>query len=63
MIAVVDHPSERAIEERPAAAAGLLRRLVQRDLPTPLREPYRRGEPGEASPDHVDDGHRSQSSP
>ena len=32
-------------------------------LGAPHATPYRRGEPGKASPDHVDDGHRSQSSP
>ena len=63
MVAVVDHPAERAIEERPAAAAGLIGRLVQRDPAAPPHEPDRGGEPGEPSPDHVDDGHRAQSSP
>ena len=63
MIAVVDHASERAVEERSTAAAGLLRGFVQRDLLPPLGEPHRRGEPGEPGPDHVDRGHRAQSRP
>jgi hypothetical protein len=63
MIAVVDHPPERAIEERPAAAARLIGGLVQRDRPALAHEPHRGGEPGQPGPHHVDDRHRAQSRP
>ena len=56
VVAVVDDHAERRIEIGAAAPAGLARRLVDDDVPSPVGEAHRGGKPGEASPDDVDDG-------
>ncbi len=63
MIAVVDDPAERAIEVRAAAAACLLRRLVERHLPALPGQPDGGGETGEAGAHDVDQRHGDQRRP
>ena len=63
VIAVVDHPPERTVEERTAASTGLIGGFVQRDAPALAHEPYGGSQSREPGPDHMDDRHRAQSSP
>ena len=54
MIAVVDREIGRGVEIGTAAAAGLLRRLVDVHLVTGIRQPHGRGKAGNAGADDVD---------
>ena len=54
VIAVVDPAAELGIDVGAAAAAGILRRLVQPHMRALLGEADRRGQPGEAGADHMD---------
>ncbi len=63
MVAIVDPAAKLGIEKRPAAAAGMLAGLVERDA-MPLGEQRDGGgETGDPGPDDMHLGRRNHSSP